>query len=123
VLIVRLDAPMYYANALTARDRLKAMIRDASPPPTAIVFDGEGQDELDLTSARVLRGLVTELRGRGLEVCFANVHGPVLGRARETGLLEAVGVDRVFATVDLAVRALEQHASASGDEDRAGGRS
>ena len=123
VLIVRLDAPMYYANALTARDRLMAMIRDSSPPPTAIVFDGEGQDELDLTSARVLRGLVTELRGRGLEVCFANVHGPVLGRARETGLLEAVGVDRVFATVDLAVRALEQHASASGDEDRAGGRS
>jgi len=123
VLIVRLDAPMYYANALTARDRLKAMIRDASPPPTAIVFDGEGQDELDLTSAHVLRGLVTELRGRGLEVCFANVHGPVLGRARETGLLEAVGGDRVFSTVDLAVRALEQHASASGDEARAGGRS
>ena len=123
VLIVRLDAPMYYANALTARDRLMAMIRDSSPPPTAIVFDGEGQDELDLSSAHVLRGLVTELRGRGLEVCFANVHGPVLGRARETGLLEAVGVDRVFATVDLAVRALEQHASASGDEDRAGGRS
>jgi SulP family sulfate permease len=122
VLIVRLDAPMYYANALTARDRLRAMIRDASPPPSAIVFDGEGQDELDLTSAHVLRGLVTELQGHGLEVCFANVHGPVLGRARETGLLEAVGGDRVFATVDLAVRALVQHASASGDGDRAGGR-
>ena len=51
VLIVRLDAPMYYANALTARDRLKAMIRDASPPPQAVIFDAEGQDELDLTSA------------------------------------------------------------------------
>jgi SulP family sulfate permease len=121
VLIVRLDAPMYYANALTARDRLKATIRDASPPPTAIVFDGEGQDELDLTSAHVLHGLVMELHGRGLEVCFANVHGPVLERARETGLLEAAGGDRVFPTVDLAVRALEQRASASGDEDRAGG--
>jgi MFS superfamily sulfate permease-like transporter len=122
VLIVRLDAPMYYANALTARDRLKAMIRDASPPPTAIVFDAEGQDDLDVTSADVLRGLVTELHGRGLEVCFANVHGPVLGRARETGLLEAVGGDRVFPTVDVAVQALEQHAGASGDRDRDGGR-
>jgi MFS superfamily sulfate permease-like transporter len=123
VLIVRLDAPMYYANALTARDRLKAMIHEAAPLPTAVIFDGEGQDDLDFTSAHMLIGLVTEFRGRGLEVCFANVHGPVLGRARETGLLEAVGGDRDFPTVDQAVRALEQHASASGDKDRAGGRS
>ena len=57
VLIVRLDAPMYYANALTARDRVKALIHDAAPPPRAIVFDAEGQDELDITSAKVLTGL------------------------------------------------------------------
>jgi high affinity sulfate transporter 1 len=122
VLIVRLDAPMYYANALTARDRLKAMIRDASPPPRAIVFDGEGQDELDLTSAHMLRGLVTELRGSGMAVAFANVHAPVLDRARATGLLDAIGGQYVFATVDMAVRAVEQHEGASGDGDRAGGR-
>ena len=121
VLIVRLDAPMYYANALTARDRLKAMVRDTSPPPRAVIFDAEGQDDLDVTSATVLEGLVAELRGTGVAVYFANVHAPVLERARETGLLEAAGGDRVFPTVDLAVRALEQHASASGDEDRAGG--
>jgi sulfate permease, SulP family len=122
VLIVRLDAPMYYANALTARDRLKAMLRDASPPPSAVIFDAEGQDDLDVTSAHMLIGLVKELRGSGVAVYFANVHGPVLERARETGLLEAVGGDRVFPTVDLAVRALEQHASASGEADPAGGR-
>jgi high affinity sulfate transporter 1 len=121
VLIVRLDAPMYYANALTARDRLKAMVRDTSPPPRAVIFDAEGQDDLDVTSATVLEGLVAELRGTGVAVYFANVHAPVLERARETGLLEAAGGDRVFPTVDLAVRALEQRAGASGDEDRAGG--
>ena len=91
VLIVRLDAPMYYANALTARDRLKAMIREATPPPRAVVFDAEGQDELDITSAQVLKGLVEELRRNGLAVAFASVHAPVLERARETGLLEAAG--------------------------------
>jgi high affinity sulfate transporter 1 len=121
VLIVRLDAPMYYANALTSRDRLMAMIDDASPPPTAIIFDGEGQDDLDVTSAQVLRGLVSELRGRGMEVSFVNVHGPVLERARETGLLAAVGRDRVFVTVDLAVRAFERQASGSPDDDRGEG--
>jgi SulP family sulfate permease len=121
VLIVRLDAPMYYANALTARDHVKALIREASPPPRAVIFDAEGQDDLDLTSATVLKGLVDELQASCVAVYFADVHAPVLKRARETGLLEAAGGDRVFPTVDLAVRALEQRASASGDEDRAGG--
>ena len=65
VLIVRLDAPMYYANALTARDRVKAMIREAAPPPRAVIFDAEGQDDLDLTSAEMLKGLVAELHRQG----------------------------------------------------------
>jgi high affinity sulfate transporter 1 len=106
VLIVRLDAPLYYANALTARDGVKALVREASPPPRAVVFDAEGQDELDVTSARVLRGLVTELRGGGIEVAFASVHAPVLERARATGLLEAVGEGRVHPSLDLAVEAV-----------------
>jgi MFS superfamily sulfate permease-like transporter len=107
VLIVRLDAPLYYANALTARDRLKAMIGEAVPPPRAVILDAEGQDDLDLTSAGVLKGLVAELRGSGMAIYFANVHAPVLERARETGLLEAVGDQSVLPTVDLAVRELE----------------
>jgi MFS superfamily sulfate permease-like transporter len=110
VLIVRLDAPMYYANALTARDRVKAMVREAASPPRAVIFDAEGQDDLDLTSADMLKGLIAELRGSGTLVYVANVHAPVLDRARATGLLEEVGAERVFPTVDLAVRDLEQHA-------------
>jgi MFS superfamily sulfate permease-like transporter len=122
VLIVRLDAPMYYANALTVRDGVKAMIRQAASPPSAVVFDAEGQDDLDLTSADVLKGLVTELLGSGVAVYFADVHGPVLERARETGLLDVVPEGRVFATVDLAVREFEAHdtpgAPSAGDRVR-----
>jgi sulfate permease, SulP family len=110
VLIARLDAPLYYANALTARDRLMALVREATPPPRAVVLDAEGQDTLDLTSAEMLKGLVTRLRASGIEVYVANVHAPVRERARLTGLLEIVGADHVLPTVDLAVREAEQHA-------------
>ncbi len=120
VLIVRLDTPLYYANALTARDRVKAMISEAAPPPRAVVFDAEGQDDLDVTSAEVLKGLVGELHARGMTVHFADVHATVLERARETGLLEAVGDGQFFRTVELAVRAMEGHHAAS-DDDRTEG--
>jgi MFS superfamily sulfate permease-like transporter len=115
VLIVRLDAPMYYANALTARDAVMTMIRAAAPPPTAVVFDAEGQDDLDFTSAQVLKRLVAEIREQGMAAYFAEVHAPVLDRARETGLLEVVGDGHVFRTVELAVRSIERRASGDGD--------
>jgi sulfate permease, SulP family len=108
VLIARLDAPMYYANALTARDRLKAMVREATPPPSAVILDAEGQDDLDITSADVLKGLFAELRASRIEVYVANVHAPVLERAHATGMVEVVGADHILPTVELAVRAVEE---------------
>ena len=38
----------------------------------------------------MLKRLVAELRDSGIAVYFADVHAPVLERARETGLLEVV---------------------------------
>jgi high affinity sulfate transporter 1 len=118
VVIIRLDAPMYYANALTARDGVKTILREATPPVRAVVFDAEGQDDLDVTSAEVLRRLVSELRDGGMAVHLADVHAPVLERARETGLLGVVGDGHVFPTVDLAVREIEGYAAQPPGEDR-----
>jgi sulfate permease, SulP family len=106
VLIVRVDAQLYYANALTARDRLKAMIAEMEPPPRAVIFDSVAQDQLDVTTTDAIKSLVKELHGKGIEVYLAEVHAPVLEHGRKTGLLEAIGEDHVFPTVDLAVRSI-----------------
>jgi high affinity sulfate transporter 1 len=106
VLIVRLDGQLYYANALTVRDRVKAMVADMETPPRAVIFDAASQNEIDVTGTDVLKGLLKELRGKGIEVYVAEVHAPVLEYGRQTGLLEAFGEDHVFPTVDAAVRAI-----------------
>jgi high affinity sulfate transporter 1 len=107
VLIVRLDAPVYYANALTVRDAVRSMTAAQEPPPRAVVLDTGTQDELDVTSTEMIKGLVKQLREGGLQVYFADVHAPILDRGRQTGLLEAIGEDHVFPTVDAAVRHIE----------------
>jgi MFS superfamily sulfate permease-like transporter len=107
VLIVRVDAQLYYANALTVRDRVKAMLADMETPPRAVIFDSAAWDEIDVTSTDVVLGLVKELHGIGSDVYLAEVHAPVLEYGRQMGLLEAIGEDHVFPTVDLAVRHLE----------------
>jgi len=104
---VRLDAQLYYANALTVKDRVKAMIAEMEPHPRAVIFDSSAQDQIDVTSTDMIKGLVKELHGNGIEVYLADVHAPVLEHGRKTGLLESIGEDHVFPTVDLAVRSID----------------
>ena len=107
VLIVRVDAQLYYANALTVRDRVKAMVAEMETPPRAVIFDASAQDEIDVTSTDIIKSLVKELHGKGIDVYIADAHAPVLEHGRKTGLLESIGEDHVFPTVDAAVRMLE----------------
>ena len=107
VLIVRVDGQLYYANALTTRDRVKAMIAEMESPPRAVILDSTSQEGLDVTSTDLIRSLVKELHGKGIDMYLAEVHAPVLEHARKTGLLESIGEDYVFPTVDLAVRSIE----------------
>jgi MFS superfamily sulfate permease-like transporter len=107
VLIARVDGQLYYANALTVRARVKDMISELDSPPRAVIIDCSAWYEIDLTSSDVLKGLVKELHRKGIEVYMTEVHVPVLDYGRRTGLLESVGEDHVFPTVDLAVRNVE----------------
>jgi SulP family sulfate permease len=107
VLIVRLDGPIYYANALTVRDQIKTMVEETKTRLRALLIDAGAQDQLDLTSAEVLKGLVKELHGKDIAVYVADVHAPVLEFSQRTELIELIGEDRIFPTVDAAVRYLE----------------
>jgi MFS superfamily sulfate permease-like transporter len=110
VLIVRVDGQLYYANALTVKNRVKDMIAEMGSPPRAVILNASAWYEIDVTSSDVLKGLVTELHGKGIDVYMAEVHVPVLDYGRRTGLLESIGEDHVFPTVDLAVRSIETEA-------------
>ena len=106
ILVVRFDAPIYYANALSIRARIEELIQADDVPPRAVVLDASVQDSLDLTSAEMLSKLVAKLKQAGTEVAVAEVHAPVLAFARTSGLLAVVGADSVYPTVDAAVHAV-----------------
>jgi high affinity sulfate transporter 1 len=111
LLIVRPDAPIYYANALTVQKQIKAMVEETLPPPRAILLDAAGQDDLDITSAEVLKSLLAELKAKGIDYYVAELHLTVREFGERTGLLPMIPEDHIFPTVDTAVRFFE----ASGD--------
>jgi MFS superfamily sulfate permease-like transporter len=108
ILILRLDAPVYYANAITVRDRFMQLIKQTEPPPKAVLIDASIQDSLDITSAEMLKSLIKLIRNQGIEIYFAEVHSPVLEFSVITGLLDLIDEDHLFPTVDIAIREIKK---------------
>jgi hypothetical protein len=61
----------------------------------------------DITTSENLEQLVKTLRRGGVDFALADVRQSVRDTARRTGLLEAIGEDHLFHTLDEAVDAME----------------
>jgi sulfate permease, SulP family len=102
VLVVRPDAPLFYANAQAVRDAIDAMVASAADI-RAVVIDIDANDDLDITTTEQLNKLFEGLQMQGVAVGVAHVHGPALQMAQRSGLLGVIGRDHVFANMASAV--------------------
>jgi MFS superfamily sulfate permease-like transporter len=109
--VLRLEAPLFYANATLVRDRVKYLVGASDPLPKVVILELLANPALDITSTEMLEQLTTTLRSAGIDVALADLRQPVIDMATRTGLLETLGKDRIFLTVDDAVRTLSAHAS------------
>ena len=103
LVIVRLDAPLYFFNANVARSQILATVAGQAPPPRAVVIDLAASADLDVTTSDMLLELVADLRARDIEVLVAHVKGTVRDRLRKTGLMDEIGEDRVYLSIASAV--------------------
>jgi high affinity sulfate transporter 1 len=108
LLIFRLDAPLFFANAGFAIDRLNALLTATEPPPHTVIWDMEVTTDVDVTSADALLRLVGHLHSTQREIVFARVRDPVRDVFRRSGLLRLLGEDHLFYTVEDAVRHCRQ---------------
>ena len=103
LVILRLNSPIYYGNALTVRDKMVEMINASDQPATAVLIDATVQYALDITSSNMLKSFVKRMQNQGIAIYFAEVQDPVLAFSEKTSLLDVVGADHLFSTVDAAV--------------------
>jgi sulfate permease, SulP family len=106
VFVLRLEAPMFYANASLVSTTVKRLAGAADPLPHAVIVDFGANSDLDITTAENLLDLARTLRSGGITLGLAEVRQPVADRARRTGVLDAIGEDHLFHTIDAAVKAL-----------------
>ena len=103
LLVLRLESPLFYANAVQVRDRVKYLVGVSNPLPRAVVLEAGATVDLDITSAEALEQLVTQLRAADIDFALADIRQPMIRQLQRTGLLKVVREDKVFRTVDEAV--------------------
>ena len=109
LVLLRWDAPLFFANAELFHDRVLAAVAAAPTPVRWLVVTAEPVTSVDVTSADMLRELDDELRAAGVVLHFAEMKDPVKDKLRRFGLAERFA-RRFFATIDEAVGAyLDAH--------------
>jgi sulfate permease, SulP family len=110
--ILRLNGPLFFANALRFRNEVRSLLAGRSPP-RAILLDLHANFGIDLSSTDTLLALVAEAKETKTEILFAELQDPVRHMFLHCGLLDRVGEDHLFLTVDDGVQDyLKRHPAA-----------
>ena len=123
LVLFRWDAPLFFANAELFRDRVPDAVAGSPMPVRWMVVGAEPITSVEVTSADALDELDKTLHDAGIDLCFAELKGPVKDKLKRFGLFSRLGEQSFFATLGEAVsRYLESQSVAWVDwEDRVGG--
>ena len=103
LLLVRIDAPLYFFNANVAKAQILDLVAARDPAPRGILIDLAATADLDVTTTDMLFELVADLEERSIEPMLAQVKGSVRDRMRRTGLMERIGDDRLYLSMGAGV--------------------
>jgi sulfate permease, SulP family len=105
VLVIALNAPIYFVNASYLRANLMEAVAAKGEACKYLVIEAHGVIDIDFTGSEMLQKLITELRSRGVDLAIARMSSDrARDAARRTGLLDVLGEDHLFRSVEEAVR-------------------
>jgi high affinity sulfate transporter 1 len=103
LVIVRFDAPLFFANAPLFAAFVRRTVGEVPPPVRWVAIAAEPITDIDTTAADVLVRLDDELAARGVRLVFAELKGPVKDRLDRYGLGPRFGPDRFYPTIGTTV--------------------
>ena len=104
VLVQRFEAPLVFSNAAVFTTEMTARVRDAKPPPRALVIDLGPIAEVDVTGAEAVGQLGSTLAAMGVRLVLARANGSVRETFHRLGVLDQLDGDTLQPSVREAVR-------------------
>ena len=104
VVVLRWEAPLFFANARSFRDRVRTLVRERRP--AWVVVQCEAVTDVDVTAAAMLERLDQELNAAGVHMAFAELRSRLQTLVRDYGLFETLDRDHFYPTLDAAIEAV-----------------
>lgn len=107
MLLLRVDASLYFANMAFVEDWLRSTLAEQSDV-TRILFDLSGVNDIDAVALATLERIIDGYRERGITIAFAGMKGPVRDLAERAGWPKKYGSLIGFVSLQQAVAALRE---------------
>jgi len=98
-LIIRVDAPVTFINIQYIRDYIIREI-DSSPQINQVIIDASAISHVDATAVQGIIDLIKALKDREIRFFIAEVVGPVRDSMFKTRLMEAIGFENIYLTLN-----------------------
>jgi high affinity sulfate transporter 1 len=113
LVVYRFGVGLFYANATRMSEDVLALI-DVAEPPRWFVLLADAMDDVDFTGGKTLLELAGQVADRNVVFCIA-AGQRVLPELERFGVVEAIGADHVFGSLDEAIAAFRAAESPTGD--------
>ncbi|SHF82342.1 high affinity sulphate transporter 1 [Flavobacterium fluvii] len=112
VLIVRVESSIFYFNVENIKEQIWEKINSEINPLKTVILDLNSSPRVDITGARFLKHLFTELKKKNISLKIAEARSEVRDILRSENLEEVLGhISRFVSVDDLVVAALKKEAS------------
>jgi high affinity sulfate transporter 1 len=111
--ILRWDAPLFFANSIIFRDRVRTLIEVTDPQPLWILIAAEPITDIDTTAAAMLVDLDEELNADGIHLVFAELKDPVKDKLERYSIYETIDPDHFYPTIKTAIKAYREESRRS----------
>lgn len=105
ILVLRLDQPLFWANAASACDDVIGLVEESGEDLYAVVLDLEATSQLDVTSIDALDRLLESLQDCDVDLYLVRVFHRARRTLSRSGFTERLGKDRILHSISAGVRA------------------
>jgi len=103
ILILRLDAPLFFANTNYIREKIISLV-DKKKEIKAVIIQAQTISSIDSSALHMLQDLIDDYEKQGISFYFTGLIGPVRDILEKGNLFKDIGEDHFFMNVHDAVR-------------------
>jgi len=116
IALVRFDGPLFFANASFLEDQITDRMM-GNDKLRHIIIVANGINDMDASGEEALSLIVDKVRASGMDISLCGVNEAVMAVLERTHLLEKIGEDHVYPTMETAICATHESAHKDGAEE------